>query len=114
ALANIRFPATPEDSVTRAMEAIGQAAAAKADPICFPEGYVPGYRGSGRRIPPPDAAFLDRAWTSIAAVAARNDVGVVLGTERLVGGSLRISALVIERDGTIAGFQDKVQLDPSE
>jgi predicted amidohydrolase len=39
---------------------------------------------------------------------------VVLGTERLVGGALLISALVVNRDGTPAGFQDKVQLDPSE
>jgi len=39
---------------------------------------------------------------------------VILGTERIVDGGLRISALVIERDGTMAGFQDKVQLDPSE
>lgn len=113
-LANIRFSTTPEDSVMRAIEAIGKAGAAKADLICFPECYVPGYRCLGRQIAPPDAAFLDRAWASIAAAAARNDVGVVLGTERIVGGALRISALVIERDGTIAGFQDKVQLDPSE
>ena len=38
----------------------------------------------------------------------------MLGTERVVGDALRITALVINRDGTIAGFQDKVQLDPSE
>jgi predicted amidohydrolase len=38
----------------------------------------------------------------------------VLGTERVVDGGLRISALVVNRDGTRAGFQDKVQLDPSE
>jgi predicted amidohydrolase len=41
-------------------------------------------------------------------------VAVILGTERLVGGALLISALVVGRDGTLAGFQDKVQLDPSE
>jgi len=39
---------------------------------------------------------------------------VVLGTERLVNGGTRISALVVDRDGTVLGFQDKVQLDPSE
>ena len=39
---------------------------------------------------------------------------MVLGTDRVVDGALLISALVIDRDGTIAGFQDKVQLDPSE
>ncbi len=39
---------------------------------------------------------------------------VVLGTERVVDDRLLISALVINRDGTFAGFQDKVQIDPSE
>ena len=39
---------------------------------------------------------------------------VVLGTERVVDNALLATALVINRDGTIAGFQDKVQLDPSE
>jgi predicted amidohydrolase len=38
----------------------------------------------------------------------------VLGTERVVEKALLITALVINRDGTVAGFQDKVQLDPSE
>jgi predicted amidohydrolase len=32
----------------------------------------------------------------------------------VVDGALLISALVINRDGTLAGWQDKVQLDPSE
>jgi predicted amidohydrolase len=82
--------------------------------ICFPECYVPGYRGFGRVISAPDPAFLERAWTTIAATAAKFNVGVVLGTERLVGDALLISALVINRDGSMAGFQDKVQLDPSE
>jgi predicted amidohydrolase len=75
---------------------------------------VPGYRTPGKKIPPPDAAFLERAWSAIAETAAAANVAVVLGTERLVDGAPRITALVIDRDGTIAGFQDKVQLDPSE
>ncbi len=39
---------------------------------------------------------------------------MILGTERVVGDAVLASALVINRDGTVAGFQDKVQLDPSE
>jgi predicted amidohydrolase len=39
---------------------------------------------------------------------------VVLGTERIDGERLLISALVLNADGTRAGFQDKVQLDPTE
>jgi predicted amidohydrolase len=114
ALANISAATTPDDSVTRARAAIEQAGAAKAAIVCFPECYVPGYRTSGRSMPPPDAAFLERAWSQLANAAAAANVAVVLGTERLVDGGPRITALVINADGTRAGFQDKIQLDPSE
>jgi predicted amidohydrolase len=114
ALANIAFPATPQESVTAAVQAIGEAGRERADIVCFPECFVPGYRPYRPTLPPPDQTFLEHAWQDIAAAAATANVGVVLGTERIVDGGLRISALVINRDGTIAGFQDKVQLDPSE
>jgi predicted amidohydrolase len=114
ALANLRFPASPEQSLTSAEGAIDEASRQRASIVCFPECYVPGYRGFGPRVPPPDAAFLERAWARIAAAAARAGVAVVLGTERIVEGGLRASALVVNRDGSLAGFQDKVQLDPSE
>jgi predicted amidohydrolase len=68
----------------------------------------------GKKVPPADPIFLERARSTIAAAAAKANLAVVLGTERFQQGALLISALVIERDGTIAGFQDKVQLDPSE
>jgi predicted amidohydrolase len=114
ALANIRFPATPEESVALAEQAIAAASVQGAGLICFPECFVPGYRGMGKAAPPPDPAFLERAWSAIAAAAAKATVAVVLGTERVVEGALLATALVIDRDGTIAGFQDKVQIDPSE
>jgi predicted amidohydrolase len=114
ALANIQFPPSPEESVSLAANAIRQASAQRADVICFPECYVPGYRALGRPIAPPSGEFLEYAWSEIAAAAAKANVGVVLGTDRILDGVFRISALVINRDGSIAGFQDKVQLDPSE
>jgi predicted amidohydrolase len=114
ALANVRFPSTPEESVKLAEDAIARAGAGGADIICFAECFVPGYRGLGKVAPPPDRAFLERAWAAIAAAAGRANVAVVLGTERIVDGALLATALAIHRDGTIAGFQDKVQIDPSE
>jgi predicted amidohydrolase len=114
ALANLRFPSTPDESVVLAKQAIAQASHGGAEIICFPECYVPGYRGPGKSVPPPDTVFLERAWATIADAAAKANVVVVLGTERVVDGALLATALVINRDGTIAGFQDKVQLDPSE
>jgi predicted amidohydrolase len=114
ALANIRFPATPQESVALAEQAVVQASTERAELICFPECYIPGYRRPGKPAPPPDSVFLERAWSTIAAAAARANITVVLGTERFVENALLLTALVINRDGTIAGFQDKVQLDPSE
>lgn len=114
ALANLRYPASPEASVSAVERAIGDASDQRAGLICFPECYVPGYRGLGHTPPPPDAAFLERAWAAIGRAAARAGIGVVLGTERFVDGALVITALVIDRDGAVLGFQDKTQLDPSE
>jgi predicted amidohydrolase len=114
ALANLRFPATPEESVALAENAIAQASVEGAGIVCFPECFVPGYRGMGRAIPPPDPTFLERAWHAIAAAARRARLTVILGTERVAGNALFATALVIDPDGTLAGFQDKVQLDPSE
>lgn len=114
ALANLRFPDTPDESIGLSVEAIADAADSGAGIVCFPECFVPGYRGPGKTVAPPDAEFLERAWSAAAAAAAACRVAVVLGTERLVGGELRASALVIQEDGSFAGFQDKVQLDPSE
>jgi predicted amidohydrolase len=114
ALANIRFPSTPEESITLAERAIDEASSKRARIICFPECYIPGYRGNGKLVPRPDPEFLERAWSAIAEVAAKAKITVVLGTERFVDGALVATALVINQDGSIAGFQDKVQIDPSE
>jgi predicted amidohydrolase len=96
-----------------AEKAIAQASSERADIICFPECYVPGYR-VGKSVPPADPVFLEAAWSSLARAAKKARLAVVLGTERIKGKALLLTALVINRDGTFAGFQDKVQLDPSE
>lgn len=114
ALANISYPENRDDSVARVVNAIGDASAAGATIVCFPECYVPGYRTAGRSMEQPDAAFLDRAWATVAAAAARSRIAVVLGTERITERGVLLTALVVNADGTIAGFQDKRQIDPSE
>lgn len=114
ALANLPFPSTAEESVRLAIEAVAEASNRGAGIVCFPECFVPGYRAPGREVAPADAAFLQDAWSRIAAAAAKAKVAVVLGTERVAECGLIASALVINSDGTMAGFQDKVQIDPSE
>lgn len=114
ALANLRYPSSAEESVTLARQAIADARRLGASIICFPEIYVPGYQKPGEPFTPPDETFLERAWSSIADAAAESSITVVLGTERILDGEPRITMLVINADGTRAGFQDKVQLDPTE
>src|SRR4051812_29900187 len=99
--ANIRRAANPDESVALAEQAIAEASMEGASIVCFPECYVPGYRGMGRHVPPPDDAFLQRAWETLCAAAAKAAIAVVLGTERITGDALLATALVINADGTI-------------
>jgi predicted amidohydrolase len=114
ALANLPYPSTPAESVALAEAAISQTAVEGGGLVCFPECFIPGYRAAGRTVPPHDPALLERAWATVSAAARRARVAVVLGTERSVGGELRITAMVVDGEGALLGWQDKVQLDPSE
>ena len=114
ALANLRVPSTPDESVRLATSAVAAASDGGAQVICFPECFVPGYRWAGAAIPPPDPAFLERAWAEVAAAAKTAGITVILGTERLTDRGLQITACVFDADGTVAGWQDKCQLDPAE
>lgn len=114
ALATLPFPSHPAAAVSLASQAIADAGQAEAHIVCLPECYLPGYRDPARSVPPPDPHFLESAWTTLAAAAARAGVTVILGTERIENDSLYASALVLHADRSRAGFQDKVQIDPSE
>jgi predicted amidohydrolase len=114
ALANIRVPSTRDESVVLATEAVSDAGREGATVVCFPECFVPGYRWPGNTAPAPDTAFLEHAWATVADAAKASRITVILGTERVTERGLQITACVINPDGTIAGWQDKGQLDPSE
>jgi predicted amidohydrolase len=114
ALANIRIASTPDESVDFATAAIAEAGERGAQVICFAESYVPGYRWPGTTLQAPNQVFLEKAWATVASSARLARVAVVLGTERVTTRGLLISALVINPDGSVAGWQDKEQIDPSE
>src|SRR5690348_2759842 len=114
ALANLRVPATPAESVVLATSAVADAGRRGATVLCFPECFVPGYRWPGTTMAPPDPAFLERARAEVADAARTARVTVILGTERVTASGLQITACVIDADGTVAGWQDKGQIDPSE
>ncbi|MEQ1827357.1 MAG: carbon-nitrogen hydrolase family protein, partial [Pirellula sp.] len=112
ALANSRIPLNRQESLEIVVETMKTAARGAAALICFPECFLPGYRIRTAEIP--DQEWLNGAWSIIDALAAELGISVILGTERLDNDRPLITARVTNSDGTLAGFQDKVQLDPSE
>jgi len=114
ALANLEIPKSPEDALERALVAVAQAAEAGARVVCFPEAYVPGYPWGTRRPDDVNASFLQQAHERVARAAGEHKISVLLGTERYVSHKPRLTVLVVRPDGQVAGYQDKVQLDPSE
>ncbi len=114
ALANVRRAVDRDESVAIAANAVAEAGNAGARIVCFPECYVPGYRTADEPGLPIDTAFLESAWQHLSEAALAANITVILGTERVVGDKTHLTALVINADGSQAGFQDKLQLDPSE
>ncbi|MCA8943784.1 MAG: carbon-nitrogen hydrolase family protein [Planctomycetes bacterium] len=114
ALANVRIPTTPAESVALATSTIAEAGRRGAIVVCFPECFIPGYRWTATTLPPPDPAFLEQALVDVAAAARAARITVVLGTERVTERGLQIAVCVFGPDGDVAGWQDKEQLDPGE
>src|ERR1043166_841834 len=111
-LANLAYPATSEASIASATSAVAAAGAVGAAIVCFPECYVPGYRAAGSKAP--DDRLLADALLRVGAAARAAGIAVILGTERVAAGKRHICAAVFGPDGMLLGFQDKVQLDPTE
>lgn len=63
ALANLPLPASAEDSVRSAVDAIAEAGLAHAHVVCFPECFVPGYG-----TPSPGSESPSDAQSTIATV----------------------------------------------
>lgn len=114
ALATLRFRPNPDEALAAVTAAMRKAASAGAQIMCTAECYLPGLRGVGLDVASPDAAFLARAERTVRETAATTGVAAVVGTERVTQSGLIASAMIVARDGRLIGFQDKVQIDPSE
>jgi predicted amidohydrolase len=114
ALAAAAYPQSPEHSVALACEAIHAASAAGARIVCLPECYIPGYPRPGMPARIMSEAWLDAAMQSVQRAAQEAGIAAIVGTERIEGGSRLLTAMAVDSGGNLLGYQDKVQLDPSE
>lgn len=119
ALAAPRFAKSVDEAVAMVERMVGEAAALGARVVCFPEAYLPGYRGLEWEVSAYDLIVQERAWARVAEAARRERIGVVLGTEWVTGSvdetvRRHLAAAVFGGDGSLLGVQTKNQLDPSE
>lgn len=101
-------------SVAERLQLVGRvladAAAQDVAIVCFPEAYIPGLRGQEFAVPPPDQRRQRATLEEIRAAAKRSGVAAVVGMEWATAVGLHNVAVVIGRDGTVAGYQAKNQI----
>nr|MDQ6929506.1 carbon-nitrogen hydrolase family protein [Candidatus Eremiobacteraeota bacterium] len=86
---------------------IEREAAGGAQLIVLPEGTVPAYV-IGKA--PLDLNLTERALSDVQNLAQRTGAVIVYGSARMDGTAQRNSAVVVDSDGTVAGFADKAFL----
>ena len=114
ALASPRVASSLEDGLDCVDRLIADASRQSAKIICFPEAYLPGLRGQDFRVIDWNADEERNTIDAIADMARRHHIAVIFSLERVTVAGRLISACVIDAAGSVLGFQDKTQLDPSE
>jgi predicted amidohydrolase len=114
ALASPPFPKSIEDGLHWVEKLLKEAAAQRAEIICFPESYIPGLRGVGFEVEKHSPAKLESALQSVCAMAKENAIAVILPMDWDHPDGILNVAWVISNTGEVLGRQTKNQLSPFE
>lgn len=112
ALASPPFPKSINEGLYWAEKLIKEAFMAKAEIICFPESYIPGYPGMGSTER--SEAELQHALDKVCKLARENATAVIMPMDWHHQNKLLNVAFVISNAGEVLGYQTKNQLDPTE
>ena len=113
-LASPRVARTREEGLATVGRFLAEAESRGAAIVCFPETFLPGYRGLGFPTPPPDQPAQERAVQGVCDMARKHRVAVIVPMEWASPAGLLNLAFVVNADGTIQGYQAKNQLAPEE
>jgi len=114
AVASPPFPKSIEDGLFQVKKLVKEAAAQQAEIICFPESYIPGYPMEGFDVELGSPEKLQTALDKACAIAAENNIMVILPMDWYSPDGFLNVAHVISNTGELLGYQAKTQLDPSE
>jgi len=93
---------------------VNEASENKADIICFPESYLPGYPGMGYSTEDRTSRSLEIALKHICKIAQLYAIAIIVPMDWHSPAGLQNVAFVISEKGNVLGKQTKNQLDPTE
>lgn len=115
ALASPPFPESINTGLVWIEKLVEKAAKDKAEIICFPESYIPGYSVMTEfSTETPTIEILKNALDKVCQIAAKNEIAVIIPMDWYLPEGLANLAFVISNKGEILGYQTKNQLDPTE
>lgn len=115
AVASPPYPHSLADACAWVQKLAGDAAAAGAQIVCFPETYLPGYPEEANKLREQcSSAQLEAALQQVCRIARDAAIGIILPMDWYEGSALLNVAQVIDKSGEVVGYQAKNQLDPSE
>jgi predicted amidohydrolase len=109
-LAAVRNAPSVEERLATLDRVLAEAAARDIAIVCFPEAYIPGLRGFDFPVPPPDRRRQAAALATIQAAARLHRVAAIVGMEWESAAGRHNAAVVVGRDGDVAGWQAKNQI----
>src|SRR3954451_16559898 len=109
-LVSPRVAATRAEGLATVGRFMAEAAAQGATLVCFPETYLPGYRGLDFTPPPLDQDAQERALGAVCALARTHRVAAIVPMEWASPAGLLNLAFVVDADGTVQGYQTKNQV----
>lgn len=114
ALAAPPFPKSINDGLYWLRKLVQEAAIQRADIVCFPESFLPGYPGMGYEEADRNQDTLQWALDEVRLTAIKNHIAIIIPMDWHGPSGLLNVAHVISAAGEILGYQTKNQLDPTE
>src|ERR1044072_3183942 len=114
ALASPPFPKSIDNGLVQIEKLVKDAATQKAEIICFPESYIPGYPAKEFKIEKSTPEKLEAALQKICTVAKEYSIAIILPMDWFTPHGLMHVAFVILKEGELLGYQSKNQLYPTE
>jgi predicted amidohydrolase len=114
AIASPPYPHSLDEGLNWVEMLAKKASEGKAEMICFPESYLPGYPLEDEKRELCTKEQLEQAFKKVCAVAARHSIAIIIPMDWYIDGGFYNVAHVISKTGTSLGIQTKNQLDPSE